>query len=70
MKIIYKTEDGKLAVIAPSMTCGLSLKDIADKDVPSGFAYKIVDDNYIPEESVFRDAWEIDNVFLTDGVGL
>lgn len=38
--------------------CGLTIKQIADKDVPSGKSYKIVDIADIPSDRTFRNAWE------------
>jgi hypothetical protein len=70
-QIIYKTEDGSVAVIIPAPDClqHYSIKEIAEKDVPEGFPYKIVDVSEIPSDRSFRNAWEIDETELTDGVG-
>jgi ribosomal protein S12 len=38
--------------------CGLTIEEIAVKDVPAGVPYKIVDVSDIPEDRTFRDAWE------------
>ena len=66
-RIIYKTDSGGVAVIVP--TGELSLEETAAKDVPAGRPYKIVDAADIPSDRTFRDAWEIDEAELTDGVG-
>ena len=66
-RIIYKTESGGVAVVIP--TGELSLEETAAKDVPAGRPYKIVDVSEIPSDRTFRDAWEIDEAELTDGVG-
>lgn len=58
MRIIYPTDDGGVAVIIPAAECGLSIEEIAAKDVPAGKPYKIVDVADIPEDRTFRDAWE------------
>ena len=65
-RIIYKTDTG-IAVIIP--TSELSVEETAKKDVPTGLSYKIVDVSEIPEDRSFRDAWDIDEAELTDGVG-
>jgi hypothetical protein len=57
-RIIYQTEDGGVAIIVPSAECGLTIEQIAQKDVPAGKAYKIVDVADIPEDRTFRNAWE------------
>ena len=58
-RIIYKTTDGGVAVIIPAPDCGLSIEEIAAKDVPQGFKYFIVDASEIPTDRTFRNAWEI-----------
>jgi hypothetical protein len=69
MRIIYKDEAGCVAVIMPAPACKRSIKEIAEKDVPPGLPYKIVEDDAIPSDLTFRDAWEVDESLLTDGVG-
>jgi hypothetical protein len=56
-RIIYQTDDGGVAVIIPS-DCGLTIEQIAAKDVPAGKPYKIVDVSDIPSDRTFRNAWE------------
>jgi len=68
MKIIYQTEDG-IAVITPAPNCSLTDAQTAAKDVPTGSAYKIVEDSYVPSDRTFRNAWAIEASELTDGVG-
>ena len=65
-RIIYKTDSG-IAVIVP--TGELSVTETAVKDVPTGLPYKIVDVSEIPADRTFRNAWDIDEAELTDGVG-
>ena len=70
-RIIYPTDDGGVAVIIPAAECGLSIEEIAAKDVPPVVVmqdgvvvsstprpYKIVDVSDIPEDRTFRGAWE------------
>ena len=54
-RIVYPTDDG-VAVIIPA-DCGLTIEEIAAKDVPAGVPYKIVDVSEIPEDRTFRGAW-------------
>ena len=70
-RIIYKNEDGGVAVIVPAPECleKHSIEKIAAKDVPEGIPYKIVDVSEIPSDRAFRNAWEIEEAELTDGVG-
>lgn len=57
-RIIYPTDDGGVAIIIPAAECGLTIEEIAAKDVPTGKAYKIIDINDIPTDRTFRNAWE------------
>jgi len=67
-RIIYKNTDGTIAIIIPA-DCGLTIEQIAQKDVPTGLNYKIVDVSEISSDRTFRNAWTIDDSELTDGVG-
>jgi len=55
-RIIYPTDDG-VAIIIPAPECGLTIEEIAAKDVPQGKEYHIVDVSDIPEDRTFRNAW-------------
>jgi len=55
-RIIYPTNDG-VGIIIPA-DCGLTIEEIAAKDVPVGKPYKIVDVADIPTDRTFRNAWE------------
>ena len=57
-RIIYSTDDGGIAIIVPVAECGLTIEQIAAKDVPTGKSYKIVDVYDIPTDRTFRNAWE------------
>ena len=57
-RIIYPTDDGGVAIIIPAAECGLTIEEIAAKDIPEGKPYKIVDASDIPEDRTFRNAWE------------
>jgi hypothetical protein len=57
-RIIYPTDDGGVAVIIPAAECGLTIEEIAAKDVPAGKPFKIVNVTDIPTDRTFRNAWE------------
>ena len=57
-RIIYPTDNGGVAIIIPAAECGLTIEEIAAKDVPQGRPYKIVDVSEIPTDRTFRNAWE------------
>lgn len=68
-RIIYKRSDGGVSVIVPAKNTKLTIEEIAKKDVPRGLPYKIVDVSDIPTDRTFRNAWDVDEEILTDGVG-
>ena len=67
-RIIYQNDTGGMAVIIPC-DCGLTIEEIAAKDVPTGKPYKIVDVSEIPTDRQWRNEWTVDEADLTDGVG-
>lgn len=72
MKIIYKNSDNSISIITPTQEALdlYGIEAIAKKDVPHKLPYKIVEDDVIPTDREFRNAWTIDYAELTDGVGL
>ena len=71
MKIIFKNQDNSIGIITPTdeALSVYSIEAIAQKDVPHNLSYKIVEDDVIPTDREFRNAWTIDDAELTDGVG-
>jgi hypothetical protein len=69
-RIIYQTESGGVALVTPSMNCGLTVEEIARKDVPAGARYAILDTADVPTDFTFFNAWEVENSALNDGVGI
>jgi hypothetical protein len=60
-KIIYPQDHGSVALITPAPECGLSVEEIARKDVPAGVPYLIIDDTDVPNNySDYFEAWEAD----------
>lgn len=56
-RIIFPNDDGGVSVIVPAPECGLTIEEIAAKDVPAGKPFKIVDVSDIPSDRTFRGAW-------------
>lgn len=54
-KIVYQTESG-IAIITP--TGELSIEEVAAKDVPAGVPFRIVNDDEVPNDRTFRNAWK------------
>ena len=55
-RIVYQNDDGGISIIVPA-DCGLTIEEIAAKDVPAGKQYHIVDVSEIPTDRTFRGAW-------------
>jgi hypothetical protein len=68
MKIVFNDNEG-LKILIPAMP-DIDIKILADKDVPSGLYYKIVQDSDLPPRET-RSAWEMEiNQSNADGIGL
>lgn len=57
-KVIYPNGSGGIAVIHP--TGELPIEAVAFKDVPNGVPYLFVEDEDIPSDRTYREAWEAD----------
>ncbi len=70
-RIIYKQDDGSVAVIipAPEALSKYTIFQIAEKDVPTGRPYRIVNASEIPTDRSQRNAWTVNDADLTSGVG-
>lgn len=68
-RIIYQNDNGGVSVIIPAPDCGLTVEQIALKDVPFGKPFKIIDVSELPADRTQRNAWTVDEADLTDGVG-
>ena len=55
-RIVYQNDEGGISIIVPA-DCGLTIEEIAAKDVPAGKEYHIVDVSEIPTDRTFRNAW-------------
>ena len=55
-RIVYQNDEGGISIIVPT-DCGLTIEEIAAKDVPQGKEYHIVDVSDIPTDRTFRNAW-------------
>jgi hypothetical protein len=55
-RIVYTNDDGTISIIVPA-DCGLTVEEIAAKDVPAGKEYHIVNVSDIPSDRTFRNAW-------------
>lgn len=67
-RIVYRNSSGGISIITPAPESGLTIDQVAQKDVPAGVSYWIVDEADIPGDRYFRNAWDVDgaNRFLID----
>lgn len=66
--IVYPQSNGSVALVTP--TGELPIEDVAQKDVPAGTPYLIVDtETDLPVDHDFFDAWEAD-FSSPDGEGI
>ena len=68
-RIIFKTAEGSVSVVCPSPKWTGTMDELAKKDVPTGLKYKIIEDSDVPADRDFRNAWDVEDSELTDGVG-
>ena len=68
--IIFKNTDGRVAVFHPSpeRLSAVGAHALAQKYVPTGKPYKIIDAADLPSRDK-RALWDVDSALLTDGVG-
>tara|TARA_R110002126_G_scaffold73906_8_gene184452 strand:+ start:422 stop:634 length:213 start_codon:yes stop_codon:yes gene_type:complete len=69
MLVIFKKNAEGISLSSPSSEYKGTIDEYAKKIVPTGLKYKIVEDSDIPSDRTFRNAWEIADSELTDGVG-
>ena len=64
--VIYPNEDNGISVLHPALNTGLTVEQIAVKDVPSGKPFKFITTDDLPTDEdgnydrSFRAAWEAD----------
>jgi hypothetical protein len=66
---IYPQENGSVAFLYGADECGLSMFEIARKDVPAGVPFLIVPDELVPTDHTFFEAFEAD-FSNPDGYGI
>lgn len=68
--VIYKNDEGGVSVIypTPEALIAFGIDAIAQKDVPTGKPYKIINEIDLPDRSQ-RNQWDVDEALLIDGIG-
>lgn len=69
--IIHKQENGIVAIGYPTdeALAMMTLYEIAQRAVPQGKPFKIIDVSDLPSDYSQRNLWTVDEADLTDGVG-
>ena len=62
MKIVFKNQDNSIGIITPTSEAltFVTIEQIAEKDVPLGLPYWIVDESVIPTDRTARNQWRLD----------
>ncbi|WP_170420084.1 hypothetical protein [Ruegeria arenilitoris] len=68
-RIVYQNDEDGTCILIPWLGSGLTVEEIAAKDVPHGRPFKILDAADVPDDRSSRDLWDVDEADLTDGVG-
>ena len=58
--IVFPNDTGGVVFCYPAANCGLSLQEIARKDVPAGKPFLLVHDDFVPKDHTFFEAFEAD----------
>ncbi|AHX01177.1 hypothetical protein M316_0112 [Nitrincola phage 1M3-16] len=68
--VIYKQDDGQIAVLSPTSESleHHSILEVGVKDVPEGKPFAIVNISDLPQ-GIPQEVWEVDDDDLKDGVG-
>lgn len=67
--IIFPNDTGSVTFVYPAPNCGLTLEQIAQKDVPAGIPYKFLPQEQVPTDHTFFNAFEADFT-NPDGYGI
>ena len=57
--IIFPNDEGGIGIVVPA-PCGLTIEQIARKDVPAGKPFLIIDRSELPASREYRSAWTAD----------
>lgn len=68
-RIIFENDSGGVSIIipAPEAVDLYGIEAIAQKDVPAGKTFYIVDEADIPDDRTDRDTWTVDMILSRGG---
>ena len=69
-RIVFKNIDSTIGIIIPAPEWQGTIEELAQKDVPEGLEYKIVETSDIPTDRLFRDAWESDDTDASSQIAI
>jgi hypothetical protein len=55
--VIFRQVNNKVGLLSPVLNTGLTIEEIASKDVPSSCEYQIVNKSDLPTDSTFFNSW-------------
>lgn len=55
--VIFRQSNNKVAILSPVLNAGLTIEEIAEKDVPTGSEYQIINTSDLPTDSTFYNSW-------------
>lgn len=58
-RIVFSNGNGGICVLTPNLSCGLTVEEIAKKDIPAGVPYKIITTDDLPDMATC-EAWTAD----------
>ena len=57
--VFQNFETAGICILHPVLDSGLTIQEIAEKDVPSGVNFAVVDASELPADKYFRNAWRL-----------
>lgn len=55
--VVFEQPDGSVGVVVPAP--GFDVQDVANKDVPAGCRFSIMDVSHLPSDRTRRDEWRL-----------
>lgn len=59
MRILYTNAEGGTSIVTPVEGAGLTLQEVIERSVPPGTSYIVVNDDDVPTDRTYRNAWTV-----------
>lgn len=56
--VVIDNGNNTVGILVPVESCGLTLEQIIQKDCPQGKRYAVVESDTLPQDRMFRNAWQ------------